>query len=82
MGEMRKMKWLMVAFVAVFALMMWAMVQNEKQWQQYAAEHHCHPIGKKQGQLGGGISTSGKYVTTYTPDQMIYGCDGGEIQIR
>lgn len=76
--------WLMIASVTVvlFALILYSATQEERMWQEYAATHHCHSVGKKQGQLGGGISTSGKYVTTYTPDQTIYTCDGGEIQIR
>lgn len=67
---------------ALLGLGILAVVQDQKQWEKYAADHHCHVVGKKDGQVGVGIGADGKTVTTISPDQDIWACDGGEIQIR
>jgi hypothetical protein len=49
-------------------------------WQDYAAAHHCEAKGTKKGQLEPVLG--GKGGVTWTSDQTIYVCDGGEIVIR
>lgn len=75
-----------VIVVAVIAFSIVAAVADEKAWNEYAAAHHCIGKGTKHGQLSSGLGTSSEgnavVVTTTTPDQTIYVCDGGEIQIR
>lgn len=68
--------------VAVCAVAIWATEADEQNWQAYKASHHCVAAGTKHGQIGTGLSTRGKLVITSTPDQTIYQCDNGEIQIR
>jgi hypothetical protein len=75
---------LLIGIPAFFALMLWASIADQEQWDGYAKEHHCVAVGIKRGQASTGLSMDGKgsMVTTYTPDQTIYHCDNGEIEIR
>lgn len=63
--------------IAIAVACIFAVVVQQRQWQQYATEHHCVSVGTKAGQYvytakGGG----------WTADQTIYRCDNGEEQIR
>jgi hypothetical protein len=61
---------------------------ESRQWDRYAADHHCAARGVKKGQVVTSVGPSmgrdgGVTVTTgVTPDQTIYVCDGGDIVIR
>lgn len=50
------------------------------QWRDFAGAHHCEAKGTKKGQLEPVLG--GKGGVTWTEDQTIYVCDGGEIVIR
>lgn len=72
----------------VFSMVIYLQKQDAKKWDAYASSHHCIAKGIKASQVGTGIgpNLSGDggvtVVTTTTPEQTIYVCDGGEIQIR
>lgn len=85
--------WLLLGglfIVALIALVIYAGIVDQQQWQKYSADHHCIKSGYKQGQTGFGTgvgvdgngNTTVVPVTTYTPDQTVYTCDNGEIIIR
>src|SRR5882762_6423791 len=75
-----------LAITAVLALFVYVAVIDENHWQEYVKKHHCVANGTKHGTIGTGIGLDSKgnatTVITSTPDQTIYVCDGGEIQIR
>jgi hypothetical protein len=76
--------WIIVgALVATLLLGVWAAERDQNQWDEYARSRHCVSVGVKKGQLSTGVSPDGKgVVTSVTPDQTVYRCDGGEIEIR
>lgn len=74
-----------VVIVALFAVVLTIGYYDDKAWQQYALDHHCVVVGKKEATtgIGSGISSNGNAVTTsvYIPEQTIYQCDS-EMVIR
>lgn len=57
-------------------------VYRAGQWKNYAATHHCVPVGDKlgDGEIGW---TNGHGIVVFTqPGETVYQCDGGEIHIR
>ena len=70
--------------VLLFGFLLWATYEDQMQWDAYAKVHHCAVVGTKQGQTVTGFSSDGKgtVVVSRTPDQTIYKCDDGEIEIR
>ena len=69
---------LFLIFAGIIALIVWAGIYDSKQWERYAAAHHCVAIGTKAPSNGLGLD--GKAV--FIPAQTIYRCDGGEEIIR
>jgi hypothetical protein len=55
-----------------------AFYYGQKEWEAYAAKHHCVAIGEKEA--SNALSSDGKIV--FIPGQTIYRCDGGEEIIR
>lgn len=47
---------------------------RDNKWVEYAAAHHCHRIGRSTDSIGLGNGD------VYTPSQVIYACDGGDIK--
>jgi|HubBroStandDraft_1064217.scaffolds.fasta_scaffold1986050_1 hypothetical protein len=74
--------------VVLIGVVVYASNKDEKDWQKYARAHHCATTGTKAGQIitGVGPTVGGNggvaVVVSSTPDQTIYVCDGGEMQIR
>jgi hypothetical protein len=68
----------------VLVLVLWGVFAAEEhdaqQWRDYAASHHCEAKGKREGQWA--PVAGGKGGMTYSGDQTVYVCDGGEIVIR
>jgi hypothetical protein len=73
---------LVSALLLVLTLAIMGSLAAEEEWRKYAAEHHCVEVGRKEGQVGIGVGSDGRVVTTIGSDQKIYHCDGGEIRIR
>lgn len=73
--------WQKIGIFAVFILA-WSAYQNNAAWEQYSKSHHCVAKGTKKGQTTTSFDSKGNAVYGTTPDQIIYACDGGEIQIR
>lgn len=74
------------ALVALFCLLIYAEIQDEHEWQAFAAAHHCQNVGVVKGEAipSFGLSSDGKSVVTTTviPDKTIYHCDDGYQVIR
>lgn len=49
----------------------WIGYEDQREWDQYSAAHHCHLVGTKYGDRA---STN--------QNQTIYRCDDGKIWIR
>ena len=75
---------LVVISALLVALIFLVLIVDQNQWDDYAKKHHCIAVGHKRGQISTGISMDGKgtIVTSAAPDQTIYQCDAGEIEIR
>ena len=77
--------WLaVVTFVGVIVLIVLVVlyaIQEQREWNEFAATHDCKVIGKMRGQMvtGTGIGANGQVVTTFsqTPDQTGYRCNDG-----
>jgi hypothetical protein len=69
--------------LAVIAACIYAMGENQKQWNAFAEAHHCKVVAERQGstQFGTGtaVGANGQVgmvtATTSTPDQVAYLCD-------
>lgn len=69
-------------FIIMFALVAWSAYQDNQAWEQYSKSHHCVARGAKKGHITTSFDSKGNAVYGTTPDQIIYTCDGEEIQIR
>lgn len=76
--------WILVATIiaAVAGISIWLAIEDAKNWQSYAATHHCVPAGTMDGSISFGTDSKGRSTTNYNPSKTIYKCDGGEIHIR
>lgn len=72
------MKTLIAAMILLSALVVWAVYQDDKDWDKYSAAHHCVVVGHEASSVA--PTTDGK--TAITPRKTIYRCDGGNIEIR
>jgi hypothetical protein len=72
------------AFTVIIGGSIFVTIADQHQWDAYAKQHHCAAVGTKRGQASTGLSMDGKgtIVTTISPNQTIYTCDNGEMQIR
>lgn len=72
--------------VPLLAFLIYMSDQAAKVQAAYDLQHHCVARGTKQGTVstGLGIGPKGSLVPviTSTPDQTVYTCDNGEIEIR
>lgn len=73
---------IIVTIIVLAVLVIKSNHEDSRNWEIYSKQHHCTIVGKKQGQIGTGITANGKFAVTTTDDQDIWNCDGGEIQIR
>ena len=70
-----------VFIVALIVGVGYLVMEDEKQWQKFKAEHKCVVVGRMRGDVvtGTTVTTGGKVgvVTAVTPDKMGYKCDDG-----
>lgn len=74
-----------VALVAMIPLMIYASIQEQKDWETFAETHECKVVGRMKGDVGVGVGTgimsNGKFgtgtVVTSTPDKTGYLCNDG-----
>lgn len=70
-----------IAAIVLCLFLFWeAFKYQDREWQKYSAAHHCQVKGTKAGEMEPVIGGKGGF--TWTSDQTIYVCDGGEIVIR
>ena len=70
---------------ALIPLMIYASIQEQSEWESFAAEHDCKVVGRMKGDVGVGVGTgimsNGQIgtgtVVTSTPDKTAYLCDDG-----
>lgn len=64
--------------------LIYASIQEQREWNRFAQAHHCQVIGHMEGSTGIGIgpSTGGNggvaVVTTSEPGKIGYRCDDGQ----
>lgn len=77
---------LMIILLGIIGIMVWASIQEQKEWELYSTEHHCVATGEKKGQSTSGVGIGSKgsvsIVPVYIPSQVVYRCDDEEIVIR
>ncbi len=78
------MKLLIVGIAALFALLIYSAIQEEKAWQEFSSEQSCVVIEKIEGHTSTGVGVgfvggnAGTIVTTTsTPDKTAYLCNDG-----
>jgi hypothetical protein len=79
--------WGIGAFVvALIALVIWAAIAEDNQWEKFKAENHCRETGIIKGStsMGTGIGSKGEVtiIPISEPDKHIYICDGNYQVIR
>ena len=67
--------------VAVIGLIFYAAVQENREWEAFAAAHECRVIGHMTGSSTSsiGVSSNGQTVVTpvYIPGKIGYACNDG-----
>lgn len=75
---------LAIGLIAALAFaLVWLAIRSEREWQRYAAAHHCQRIGTKEGYWYPMTQFDGRNTYTtmqYSGDIGIYRCDGGKIR--
>jgi hypothetical protein len=74
-----------VAVVAMIPIMIYAGVQEQREWDAFSAAHHCKIVAHMKGDVGVGVGTGvtmeGKVgtgtVVVATPDKTAWKCDDG-----
>lgn len=66
--------------ILLFLSLTYAFIQDQKQWEIYAKEHHCIVSGHIAGNTSTGMSMDGKgtITTIVIPSKTIYSCDEGK----
>lgn len=81
---------LLLAFISLIPLSIWATVEEERDWNEFAAIHNCRKIGEIKGAvqsgIGYGVTGNGNtgmiVTTTTTPDKTGWLCDDGATYWR
>ena len=70
-----------VGAVAFSGFLVWAAVEDWKQWEKFSTEHNCVVVEKRRAQsnTGVGIMTNGQVgvLTSTTSAQTAWKCDDG-----
>jgi hypothetical protein len=64
--------WWVLLCIGVLALLVWASMMNDAEWDGFKAKHHCIVVGKETG--GVGTTPAGPVLE---PDKTTYRCDDG-----
>lgn len=80
----------MLAVFALFAAVLQASVEEQREWEAFKKEHNCSIVGRKQAQVHTGVATAisanGSVgvapVTTVSSAQVAYQCEDGFIYWR
>lgn len=69
--------------VGLIGLLIWAVIEEEKQWQQYKKDHNCVRIHSKPGySYVDYVDNKGNAHTRYVSAEETFRCDNDEIIIR
>lgn len=81
--------WDLIAWIALIlgfiSVAIWAIAEDEKQWQQFVIDNNCKVIEHIRGATSTGFvsgyagpsGSAGGVVTTIEPDRTVYQCDDG-----
>lgn len=70
---------LCVLFISLF---IWAAATEQKQWNEFAVEHHCAVIAHDQGGMATGFGVNGNVTVIALPDKTTFKCDDGQTYTR
>ena len=86
-GEWIERRILLVIVLAVLLIPMtiYAVMEEEREWQVFSSAHNCKVITKERGHIstgvGYGMTVNGQFGTVVTtssiPDKTAYSCDDG-----
>lgn len=73
---------LIIATVAIFSCLIYASLEEQKQWDEFAITHECKVVGKTTAEIStsiGVVAGSGNavIVTNTTPSKTGYLCNDG-----
>lgn len=71
--DLWEIKWPLLIVGGIIVLLVWVAVEAEKEWQQFAKEHHCVKVGEISPSSA--ISSDGKVVSI--PGKEGFKCDDG-----
>jgi hypothetical protein len=66
---------ILALFVIVLGLAIYGGIEQERDWETFAAANHCRVTGVVAATSTTGISTSGHVVVLTTPEKRTYTCD-------
>jgi hypothetical protein len=69
-------KWIAIGTVAVFAICVYSMHEDEQRWQVYSAAHHCKLVAIVGANSASGMA-GGNALVIVTPERKTYVCDDG-----
>jgi hypothetical protein len=73
-------KLIFAAAVILVGILIYALVQEAREWNAYASQHHCVIKGRQDSSIEPVMGGNGGF--TYESGKDVYVCDGGEIVIR
>jgi hypothetical protein len=75
-----------LAMPVIFGGLIWMAFESERQWQSYAAEHHCREVSRvwRGLQLQMMPAGNGQMIPQMVDqgDEVTYNCDNGEVLKR
>lgn len=81
---------ILVLPILMVALIIWAAVEEQKEWEAFSATHECKVVGRMSGStqtgVGYGVTANGRFgtvvTTTSTPSKTGYLCNDGVMYWR
>jgi hypothetical protein len=61
----------------VLGAILYAFIQDQKQWDKFARDHHCVVVARQEGSVATALTTDGKVATVIIPAKVTYHCDDG-----
>jgi hypothetical protein len=63
--------------VLAIAALVYYSVQEEKEWDAFAATHECKVVAKDEGSWGYGVTSNGKMGSVFMPGKTTFRCNDG-----
>lgn len=71
-----------LALAVIIGFVVWAAMVEQKQWNQFAIDHHCKVTRTERAQVLTTVTMDGKVANTTIPARNTYLCDDGKEYVR